>query len=129
MTEPQNPFSETFALADTDYVGTILADEHDDGTVFSDALEALFETAMTTLAEQMPDDDEEQANALMSAEVQRLMMLCFKAGMIYQHEVGAPENNEIQIPVFIDADQAGQLVSELVKGDPLLRLVVHRGSN
>lgn len=133
MTEPNTWFEEIFALANGDYVGAITADADDDGTAFPQALASLFEQSMTNLAERMPEDDEESANQMMADEVQRLMTLCFKSGMIYQHEVEAsepdPEVETGAIPVMISTEQAAQLVMGMVAGGAAFRLVVDRGQD
>lgn len=127
MTQP-NPFIEIFEAA-PQMVHEIIVGDEDDGTVFSDALEAMFNQEMANLAEQMPDNDEDQANQLMAEAVQAMMITCFKAGMVYQHEIAPPGENADNIPIVITPDQAGALISGMMTDGASFSLIVDRGQH
>ena len=132
MTEQQdpNPFARFFN--DTEMVGPILVDDNDDGSVFDAAIVQEFDVAMTALADQMPEGDEEAANALMAQTVQAMMVNCFRAGMLFQHAIdpGSDESDNMAIALEMDEDTATEIVRGLISGHgALLRLVVDRGPN
>jgi hypothetical protein len=134
MTELQpNPFAEFFDPHLQALIGPILVDEQDDGSVFDSAVTEQFEVAMTSLAEQMPEGDEEEANSLMARAVQTLMVDCFRAGMMFQDRITpdseTPDDPET-IVVAIHPEEAAQMLMGLMSGEgAALRLVVDRGQN
>ena len=128
MTEYQepNPFAQFFDSMQMQAIGPILVDENDDGTIFSDAIEAEFEVAMSALADQMPEGDEDAANALMAQMVQSMMVNCFRAGMLFQNAIEPPVPDEVT-PVLINEQTAFEIVRGLVGNG--VRLVVDRGQD
>ena len=135
MSDPQepNPFAEFFDPALQGLVGPILVDDEDDGSIFDAAVAEQFEAAMTSLAEQMPEGDEEAANELMAHAVQTLMLICFRAGMLFQDRI-TPEQSappdSTAVPLGLDEDNATEIVRGLISGHgALLRLVVDRGQD
>lgn len=127
MTEQENPFAQFFS--EIDMIGPIVVDENDDGTIFSDAIEAEFEVAMSALADQMPEGDEEAANTLMAQMVQSMMVNCFKAGMQFQERITPehPAATSDGTAVLIDEQIAFEIVRGLVGNG--VRLVVDRGQD
>lgn len=126
MTEPQqpNPLAEFFDSAPG--IGTIVVDEHDDGTIFNDAVVEQFNQTMTWLSEQVPEDDEDAANAMMADAVQGLMITSFKAGMLFQH---TQQQDSAMIDVGIDPEDASAILTGLLGDGATLRLVVERGQD
>jgi hypothetical protein len=101
------------------------------------AMQSVFTDTMASL--EVPTDDEERANSIMSNAITDLMTRCFLSGMAYQYEYGMsnPDANDANQqfptgvtipPVGITEEMAAAMVLGLMGNNGVtLKLVVDRG--
>jgi hypothetical protein len=138
MSEPTGgpPADNVFVEVLGDYGQSYAADFSGDdqgNKQLDEAIFGLFTETMTGL--EVPDDDEELANALMGDAITKLMRQCFMAGMFYQYSFGesessVPEDETMSLQFQVSPENATAMIMNLVSGVGVnLRLVVDRGPN
>lgn len=128
MSEPaQNEFAMAIdQIRSRDVEDNIYGDE-DSQNQLSEALTDLFASAMEGF--EVPEDDEERADAMLREIILALMDISFKAGMLYHSYFVTDEQQDIGTlsPIPISPETATQMVFGLMGDGISLKLVVDRG--